>query len=378
MSTGDVATDPMVAKAPGTGNPIPAAYAAGLGRLASIYLQQGGSATNTPLSAKQAAPVSPDIIELGGNMTSTDQYVVSVIQPSGGSCGGQRILLDPQSPSMLRILGSSADPVDELNNIFQPTAPGLSPPPEFMMRLVDKTGRSQFVGICPGTPTGGVPLQPFVDVDPLTPILMASATGTVGGLNGYGSGSLVNPVQIVHWEILPANLEPAQYQQSLGGQPLTPTVVDPTKYDLVRGYVDAKSGQVIAGTLEVVAEYAVDLEFAFSVDTGANNLQPNIVTFAFDNPANAPWATNIVTSAPAVGVGPQRIRSVRVRLATRTSEPDRTLDVAVPNATGPFMYRYCLIANGCDPQNLAGVLQYARARTVTAEVSLPNQSRNYL
>jgi prepilin-type N-terminal cleavage/methylation domain-containing protein len=379
MSTGNVATDPMIARAPALQgqNPIPLAFAAGLGRLASIYLNQGGSAADTPLSAKQAAPVSPDIIELGGNMTSTDQYVVSVIEPSGGSCGGQRILLDPQSPSMFRILGSSADPVDELSHIFQPTAAGVAG--QFMMRLVDKTGHSQFVAVCPGAPTGIVGgLQPYVDVDPLTPIQMASATGTVGGLNGYGSGSLVNPVQIVHWEVMPATAEPAQYQQSpLGGQPLTPTVVDPTKYDLVREYVDAKTGQVIPGTLEIVAEYAVDLDFAFSVDTGVNDLQPNIVTFPFDNTTNALWAPSVVVP-PAAGIGPQRIRSVRVRLATRTAEPDRTLNVLVPNPTGPFMYRYCLIANGCDPVNATGVLQYARARTVTAEVSLPNQSRNYL
>ena len=91
------------------------------------------------------------------------------------------------------------------------------------------------------------------------------------------------------------------------------------------------TGQVIPETLEIVAEYAVDLEFAFSVDTGANNLQPNILTFAFDDHVNNPlWATNIVTSPPAAGIGPQQIRSVRVRLATRTAEPDRTLDVAVP------------------------------------------------
>ncbi len=71
------------------------------------------------------------------------------------------------------------------------------------------------------------------------------------------------------------------------------------------------------------------------------------------------------------------IRSVRVRLVTRAAEPDRTLDVPVPNPTPPYTYRYCVLPAGCDPLNLAGVLQYARARTLTAEVALPNQSRNY-
>ncbi len=159
--------------------------------------------------------------------------------------------------------------------------------------------------------------------------------------------------------------------------------IDPAKYDLVREYVDAKTGNPVLATMEVVAEYAVDLEFAFSVDAGTSTLLPIMQTFPFDSAAktanNAPWAQNIVLHPPVAGVaiGPQMIRSVRVRLVTRAAEPDRTLDVGVLNPTPPFTYRYCVLATGCDPMNLAGVLQYARARTVTAEVALPNQARNY-
>ena len=277
---------------------------------------------------------------------------------------------------MYRILGlDGGSGPTELNNIFQPAA-GV----QFIVRLVDKTGHTQFLAACPGTPTGiGAGGQPYVDVDPLTPVQLAQHTGTVGGLSGYGSGSLVNPVQIVHWEIVPAQNEPPQYA-SIGGQPLTPAVVDPAKYDLVREYVDAKSAAPVLATMEVVAEYAVDLEFAFSVDAGTN-LQPLIKTFAFDTTADNPnWAQNIGLHPPVAGVaiGPQRIRSVRVRLATRASEPDRTLNVPVLNPTGPFTYRYCVLLNGCTTANAtAGILQYARARTLTGEVALPNQSRNY-
>ncbi len=62
---------------------------------------------------------------------------------------------------------------------------------------------------------------------------------------------------------------------------------------------------------------------------------------------------------------------MRARLVTRTAQGDRVLNVAVPNPTTGFMYRYCLLPV-CNPVNAAGVLQYARARTVTTEVSLPN------
>ena len=377
MSTGNVATDPMIAKLPGTLNPINPALV-GLARLTSILLNQGGSTALTPLSKTQDDPMNPDVIDIAGNMTSTDQYEVSTIQP-GGVGGCQQIFLNAQSPSMYRILGLGASGPDELNNIFQPTTGGVG---QFIVRLVDRTGRSQFLATCPGVaPTGvaGGGTQPFILISPATPVQLASQTGTVGGLSGYGSGSLVNPVQIVRWQIMPATSEPAQYQNSpLSGQPLTPTVVDPTKYDLVRSFVDAVTGDIVPGTTEVVAEYAVDLEFAFSVDTGLVNLQPLIQTFPFDSALNAPWAANITTIPPVANQGAERIRAVRVRLVTRASEPDRTLNVPVPNATPPFTYRYCVLPGGCNAANtLAGVLQYARARTVTAEVALSNQSRNF-
>ncbi len=377
MSTSDIITDPMIAKPPGTLNPITDTTLVGLRRLSSILLNQGGSAAQTPLSAVADNSVNPDMIDIAGNMTSTDQYEVSTIQPPGGAGGCQQINLSASSPSMYRILGlgTAAASAQELINIFQPTPDGTG---QFIVRLVDKTGHSQFLLTCAGTPAGVTGNQPFLLIAPQTPVLLGSATGTVGGLNGYGSGSLVNAVHIVRWQLMAANAEPAQYQASpMGGQPLTPTVIDPTKYDLVRSYVDAVSGSVLPSTTEVVAEYAVDLEFAFSVDTGLSNLQPAITTITFDNAANAPWATNLVLQPPLPSQGPSRIRSVRVRVVTRTADADRTLNVPVPNPTGPFMYRYCLVAGGCATPNTAGVLQFARARTVTAEVALSNQSRNY-
>jgi hypothetical protein len=322
--------------------------------------------------------MNPDSIDIAGNMTSTDQYEVSVIQPQGGAGGCQTIFLSATSPSMYRILGLGAAGPLELNNIFQPGTAGVG---QYIVRLVDKTGHSQFLATCPGVqPTGiaGGGTQPFILIDPSTLVQLAANTGTVGGLAGYGSGSLVNAVQIVRWQIMPATNEPTQYQNSpLSGLPLAPGAPDPTKYDLVRSYVDAGTGNVVPGTTEVVAEYAVDLDFAFSVDNGLNNLTPVIQTFPFDSPLNAPWAQNIVVPPPVPNLGPERIRSVRVRLVTRSAEPDRTLNVLVPNATPPFTYRYCVVPGGCDPVNAGGVLQFARARTITAEVALSNQSRNF-
>ena len=67
----------------------------------------------------------------------------------------------------------------------------------------------------------------------------------------------------------------------------------------------------------------------------------------------------------------------RARIVTRAAQADRTLNVAVTGNAGEYMYRYCVLTAGCDPLNPTGVLQYARARTLTIEVALNNQSKNY-
>jgi prepilin-type N-terminal cleavage/methylation domain-containing protein len=374
MSTGDIQNDPMIARAPGAGV-VPGF--AGLSQLSAIQLFPATSAVNgLTLSGRNG--VDPVALQIGGNMTSTDQFAGSLQPAVAGGC--EQIFLNPQTPAMFRVL-NSASPASELNNLFQPVPNGVNA--QFMVRVFDKSGHSQFLVTCPGVPTGllgGAPnWQPFVLVAPATPVLTAKDTNGVSSLTGFSSGDLwVNPVQIVRWEIMAAANEPAQYTSSpLGGQPLAPTLIDPTKYDLVRSYVDAVSGLAIPQTTEIIAEYAVDFDVAFSVDNGVGTLAPNLVTFPFDDPQNALSAPKAPLANPAAITGPARIRSVRARLVTRTAQADRTLNVAVPGNAGTFMYRYCILPGGCDPVNATGVLQYARARTLTIEVALSNQSRSY-
>jgi prepilin-type N-terminal cleavage/methylation domain-containing protein len=371
MSTSNIANDPMIARAPGAG--VTPGFV-GLGQLASIQLA-ASPASGLALSVRNN--VTPFQLQIGGNMTSTDQFSGS-LQPPAGGC--QRIILNAQTPAMYRVLNSTA-PATELANLFQPVPVGVNA--QFMVRVADKTGHSQFLVTCPGVATGilgaAPALQPYVDVAPGTPVLTAQQTLGVSNLTGYASGDIwINPVQIVRWEIVAATNEPAQYKASpLGGTALTPTTIDPDKYDLVRSFVDATTGQVIAQTTEIIAEYAVDFDIAFSVDSGASALQPNLVTYAFGDARVPTWAVSVPLQTKPAVAGPARIRSVRARLVTRTAQADRTLNVAVPGAAGPFMYRYCILEAGCDPVNAAGVLQYARARTLTIEVALNNQSRNY-
>jgi hypothetical protein len=185
----------------------------------------------------------------------------------------------------------------------------------------------------------------------------------------------VNPVQVVQWEITspsgtPADPEPAQDQAILAGTPLAPTTPDPTKFDLMRSYVDAVTGNIIADTSEIVAEYAVDLDFAFSVNTSVINTSPNVVSYGFEDPNdNDQWANDVNVAGINATVGPQRIRAVRARVVTRTSQPDRSVKIAVGNyGSQEFMYRYQIDANATV---------FARARTIVTQVALPNQAGSF-
>lgn len=375
MSTGNIAGDPFIAKAPGQTNfaNLPSRMN-GLRRLASIRLVEGGSVANgLTLSGAQNPALAPDAIEIGGNMTSAEQFWVDHIESGNSVCGGQRLVLTVTGAIYRLATTGNMQPAKELNAIFQP-ATGR----RFIVRVVDVTGRQQFVMTCAAQAAGFVGPTPYVDIDPSTPVLTPQQTQTQGGLSAL-SGGFVNPVQLVRWEIDSATTEAQnlpQYATALDNQSTAYGTVDPNKYDLVRMYMDA-ADQPVWSTAEVVAEYAVDLDFAFSVDEGTS-VQPKIVSFPFDDTNDALWAPDVSTQVAAPYVpGPQRIREVRVRIATRTQLPDRTANVPAPLIGGTpsqYLFRYCVDTNPSCTTN-DGTPRWARVRTVTAEVALPNQAR---
>jgi len=388
MSTGNIMGDPMIAKAPGASNVLHTGpRVPGILHLASIALTTGGSATNNglALSAVQSPALAPDSFDIAGNMTTAEQFEVQMIVPSTSNC--TQILLSSASSAMYRIaaagMGTPAAQ-QELRNAFQPVPATMTN--QFMVRLVDTTGHTQYLATCPGANAAGFTgTQPWVSISTAdTPIQYASQTQTQGGVTGYCVGCIVNPVQIVRWEITTSAKEQSfqtQYAVGLDSLPAnastTPTL-DPNKYDLMRTYVDA-TWQPVYATSEVVAEYAADLELAFSVDnTILGDQFPSIVTFAFDDTAdNKVWGADVSKAAFRPNQGPQRIRSARVRLVTRAAQADRTVNVPVTNfGTQEFMYRYCVNSVPSCATN-DQTLRWARARTVTAEVALPNPSQDF-
>ncbi len=339
MSTPNYRLDPNV---------VPVGSMGFTARIQSLYYTQGTAATaalDAPLSAAQG--LYPDRLVLQGNYSTTDSYQVAAIEPSA-SGGGSDITLQVIVGSTARLLtvGETGSASAVMQAVF---APGR------MIRLRNDLGCSQYLLVqAASIASGGRPV--------ITTTAAPAVANRAGlsdkrcGVQGIGMGYEINPVSTVEYGVysLSANtlFKWAYSDASVG---------EANKYDLVRRELD-QNGLPIDGTEEIVAEYAVDLGFAFTVDTSVPQsatvqTPPTLLSYEFGDANNALYGGDTVTGGPSVR--PQRIRSVRYRLTVRTRDYDRSVPI---DDGGIGLLRYKL-----------GTNQYSRARSVMGEVSLVNQ-----
>jgi hypothetical protein len=110
-----------------------------------------------------------------------------------------------------------------------------------------------------------------------------------------------------------------------------------------------------------------------STPAGNADAGPQISALPFDDGGIEKWAGPITATTkaqaallpPSGSPAPQRVRSIGIRLSSRASTPDRTLDIYPDpsNTSSPYMYRLQVGDAG----------QYARVRTLVSEVVLINQ-----
>lgn len=407
MSTPNIQVDPHIATVFGQPTNLPANAPASLRTFQGIRFNAGSTTKNGPsLALETTNNMNPASIDITGNMTSADQFEVQSVAIVGQCC---QISLASSSPAIFRMMNAdstgkpdTANMDAEMQAIFAPAPPLAGQAVtrrQFWVRYVDLvTNHAQYLPTCSkaagpvaslGAASNGGKVAPFVliDASDVTPSatpcpLTGAQTGTVTASNGNTGGlATVNPVQTVRWEIVAT--PPPQDQLALDNLPLGGQ--DPAKFDLVRSFVDMSilgNGVVIPETTEVIAEYAVDLDFAFSVDNGdTTGTAPTVVSYDFGDPTNQLVADTVNVAAPVAGPlhpDPQRIRSVRFRLATRAAQPDRANDIPVPTpGNGLFHYRYCVPPNGGNACAGTTPLEWARVRTVVGEVALPNQQQAF-
>jgi hypothetical protein len=319
LATPNIARDPLVGTRPVLGWP------AQLADLASLRINPDLPLSNGSNPALTGAALTPDEIVLAGSYAVTDRFAVA-------SGIGNVITLATNMGAMARLgyLKPGLTAADQTAILAQVFRPGR------VLRTTDDAGLSYFGVI---TNVNGGP----------TPSITLAAAPTVQ-VDGYGTGSSVNVVNFVRYQIRNLSADGLTrfqpiFDQSLGAPG------EATRTELVREEL-AADGTVIeaAGdlTTELVAEYAIDLGFSVTAQLPATNqlidVQPGDGNFA------TIFGANLNVSAP------QRVRAVRARLSVRSREADR--DAALPNG----LYRFKL------PDGA-----WARVRTFQADIALPNQ-----
>jgi hypothetical protein len=356
MGSANTFTDPYIERGNQATGTFYSGTHPGIEKMLGIYLVNGGSVDVTYTNGSDVASYSgfnqlnPDTLTLSGNLTTSDQYLGNYMAGQG-SCGGPRFQFSNDDPAVARLLQQGV--VDA----FRPARDAAGTPVgTFMARIYDPSrNRYSIAPVCATSAAGVTPGWIDIAGDPF-PAVQPGITLT---------SWVANPVQTVRWRIRrppnDVNMDPPRFANG--------------RFELVREWLDATidptSKNLSVGMPEVVAEYAVDLKIAFSGET-------DISTHAtasndFDKAAgNELWTSPAarIVAIPA-GVAPQRIRSVRFRLATRASLPDRDLNIAPVFGTGAnasnYIYRYCFDAT-CTT-NLA------RVRTFVGEVALVNQAK---
>ena len=338
MSTPNIQKDPLRC---GT---IDGAWPAGLARLAAVRIDQATNTYTLPsaVSMLQAANgLTPDRLTLAGNYSSVEWFPVMGVFSNGTTTAD--VYITPDSGAVAR---SGGPTIAALSAIFQAGR---------VLRMLDSGGRFEY----------GVIQSLFMSPDnvPVVRLIANTVTmmqpGAPCGITGNGTGMLVNVVNLVRYEIrsLVGN-PPLAYAQLFTDAGLAPG--DETRLELVRVELAADGVTERAGSLEVVAEYAVDLKFGLAAVTtyGGTGVDPLITQYPIGDPETYKYAKD-VTQPESATIGPEKIRSVRVRMAIRSREGDRRANLP---SDGGAIFRYAM------PDGAS----FARVRTMTADIALPN------
>jgi prepilin-type N-terminal cleavage/methylation domain-containing protein len=298
----------------------------------------------TPPAVQDAVNgLAPDQITLTGSYTTVESFPIRNVEIAGGK---YQVTLQQNNGGMTRAsIGADGG---GLGTIFQAGR---------VLRLLDATGHYEFASIDGSgvNPAGEIVVS--LKVNP--PIAFKRDATATCGVEGFGVGMQATVVNTIRYEI--RDLKAADLPQY---RPLYSTSAsapgDGNRYELVRVELDS-AGAEMDGTLELIAEYAVDLRFGLTVAT-TSGLDPSLTEFAIGDSRIYDYAFDV--AAKPTTPGPERIRAVRARLAVRSREGDRASGVPAPAGAPPgAMFRYSMGGDGGS---------YARARTLTADIQLPN------
>jgi hypothetical protein len=294
---------------------------------------------------------------LAGNFMTTERITYRAVDETTGS-----VFVATDTNAIQRIARDAANTVDPVCRLF---------PVDRHLRLVDSARRETYVAItgCVDNVVGGLVTNVTITFANLSAPALPKLPGVCGVTDGNAGGS-VNTVNVVEYSV-------QQISAPFGAGELDPhglatnmaSVVrwdgtpqgdgdtangEDSRVDLLRRELDI-TGAVILNSGEVIADWVADFKLRARVANVANGTQH--------------LDTGFVKGAIA---NPQRIRSVGVRLTTRSREPDREERTAVsppppiPDAATP-LDRFDVFPGGANRR-----YRFARVRTMYSEVHLPN------
>jgi hypothetical protein len=336
LSTPNIVRDPNICR-----NVASATYPSQLQQLASVFIEAvpvGQLSTESTVNG-----ITPNRIVLAGSYDSPDLFVARTITQAATPV----VFLSPTSLGMANI-GYAADGAAALARVFRAGR---------ALRIVDDAGGVQFgtiVSVAGGpNPTIVLAANPALE--------FRSGSGQKCGVRGHGN-DFVNVVNFVRYDMRNLN-DPGLLPQFQG---MFPTGRGPsyesTRRELVREEL-AVDGAPIPGTLELVAEYAVDLGFSLFVSANTGAALSRVPPASLGDYAGNPNLTGL-------GRGPQLIRAVHAWLSLRSQEADRETGLSLANtAPGPNLLRI-----GMNPEG-AALPPFARVRTLQSTIPLNNQMR---
>jgi Tfp pilus assembly protein PilW len=338
LSTPNLAKDPLFC-----GNQATiAGFPAGLRFLASIRITADDVAANNAVLKKAAR--TPQTITLAGAYSSVDRYEAWHVSQSAS---GYEVRLQTGIGALLR-LGFPTLPVDKQND----TLKQLFPKGRALRLLNADTGTFQFSTIESASMNNG---EAYIYLAGNPALTIADQQRC--GLRGT---TLVNVVNIIQYGLRTVKGDTANFATY---QPLFTTGAQPyeeNRLELVRAELDT-AGNIIVETQEVVAEYAVDLQFALTTIVNPTT-NPTFTHLGFENPALAQNLAGLTSSA---GSNPQYIRSVRARLSLRSREVDRQENIVPGVNVAPGLYRIELEDTTLKTKG------FARVRTLQSDIIVP-------
>jgi len=291
---------------------------------------------------------SPDTIILSGAYGSVESFAYFEVLFNGGT--GYTVYLQTDIGAAARlglVTGNNDADIQNIQRLF-PAGRGV--------RVVNQTGEYQFGTIAASTVAAGVPTITLTSNSNLpTPLSPQTVPCQFAGTG------MINVVNFVRYRI--GDLR--------GDSRYAPLYNDPNPWDagrteLIREELDT-AGNLIQGSTEIVAEYAVDLKFGVTYVSGlgANGDPATMQTILPGENADTLAALMAPPAANSPATRPQDARAIRARLSVRSREPDRQAPIAPGPNVAPGFYRMGL-GNGATAP-------YARVRTQQADIALNNQ-----